>query len=482
MDRYLADSLDRVRKEPACQELLNSGKTYTGSGQGKTLSCQATESGILGAMHLGGNNGGKVCRSILNGGGGAADELGTSVTYYMCKHGGKKVPGKCTPAPYDANQSQPAATQLQVEEWEKAGETVVFGSSNGLLDNWVAGLMLMAEQFTANMVQQMKMLGAMFDAKDQLEAQRLFQQKTAEAHKDYQPSEQMCTFGTFARDLMATERSANLTRNAVATELMQREIGSGDSKGTNPVADSLSRIADYRAHFCSQDDNANGLKHLCPNPAPPEMRNRDINYTQTVDLPLSLDINLADDKITNDERAVFALIDNLYANDPIPGPPPNAMDLPKFQYHYMNLRSLAAMRGVVRSTIANVIALKTASPVEQDSNAAYLLALFREFGIEDKEIRLMLGEHPSYYAQMEILTKKIYQNPTFYTNLYDKPANVKRIRAAMTAIKLMQDRDIAAALQRREMLLSIMLELRLREKAEQVYNATEAALYNTPNQ
>jgi hypothetical protein len=370
----------------------------------------------------------------------------------------------------------------QLQSYENFGEPVIVGSANGLLDNWVAGLMLMAEQFTANMIQQMEMLGELFDAKDQLETQRLFQQKVAEAHKDYQPSEQMCTFGTFARDLVATERAANLARNAVATELMQREIGSADSKGNLPMSDSLSRIAGYRAHFCSQDDNGNGLKYLCPTPAKPEMRNRDINYTQTIDAPLSLDINLTDTNITDDERAVFALIDNLYANDPLPGPPPGGMDQPKFQYHYMNLRSIAAMRGVVRSTIANVIALKTASPVKEDSNAAYLLALFREFGIEDKEVRLMLGEHPSYYAQMEILTKKIYQNPTFYTNLYDKPANVKRIRAAMTAIKLMQDRDIAAALQRREMLLSIMLELRLRQRAEQVYSATERALYETPNQ
>jgi hypothetical protein len=370
----------------------------------------------------------------------------------------------------------------QLQSYENFGEPVIVGSANGLLDNWVAGLMLMAEQFTANMIQQMEMLGELFDAKDQLETQRLFQQKVAEAHKDYQPSEQMCTFGTFARDLVATERAANLARNAVSTELMQREIGSADSKGSLPMSDSLSRIAGYRAHFCSQDDNGNGLKHLCQTPAKPEMRNRDINYTQTIDAPLSLDINLTDTNITDDERAVFALIDNLYANDPLPGPPPGGMDQPKFQYHYMNLRSIAAMRGVVRSTIANVIALKTASPVKEDSNAPYLLALFREFGIEDKEVRLMLGEHPSYYAQMEILTKKIYQNPTFYTNLYDKPANVKRIRAAMTAIKLMQDRDIAAALQRREMLLSIMLELRLRQRAEQVYNATEKALYETPNQ
>jgi hypothetical protein len=208
------------------------------------------------------------------------------------------------------------------------------------------------------------------------------------------------------------------------------------------------------------------------------MRNRDINYTLTVDAPLSLDVNLTDTVVTDDERAIFALVDNLFAHNVIPNLPAAAMNQPKYQYHYMNVRSLIAMRGVVRSTIANVIALKTASPQAQTSNAPYLGALFREFGINDTEIGLLLGERPSYYAQMELLTKKIYQNPTFYTGLYDKPANVKRIRAAMTAIKLMQDRDIAASLQRREMLLSIMLELRLRKQAESVYTATEKALFD----
>lgn len=475
MDNLLAANKASIERNRECQAIM--GTTINSNRYG---SCTVTMSGLLAAAHLAGAGG--ACRGIIGGGRGRCDRNGTCTSDYICRHGGRAVPGQCTPTfQLDPNQEPPPGTLQQLESRELFGDLIVPGDANGLLYNWVGGLMLMAEQFTANMIQQMQMLGELFDAKDQLETQRLLQQKMAEAHKDYQPSDQMCTYGTFARDLVATERAANLTRNALATELMQREIGAGDSKATEPaVSDSLSRIADYRAHFCSQTDNGNGLNLLCPTPAPPEMRNRDINYTQTIDMPLSLDINLTDANITNDERAVFALIDNLFANDPMPGPPPGGMNQAKFQYHYMNLRSLAAMRGVVRSTIANVIALKTASPVQQDSNASYLLALFREFGLEDNEIRLMLGDHPSYYAQMEILTKKIYQNPTFYTNLYDKPANVQRIRAAMTAIKLMQDRDIGAALQRREMLLSIMLELRLRQQAEQVYNATERALYNSP--
>lgn len=472
MNAYLNDSRATLQG-PACQELLNSGRQFCSGG----TCCTPTESGIIGAMHLGGNGGQSVCRAILSGGG-ASDSNGTSVVDYMCRHGGLPIPGNCTPGTWNPNVAQPPATLIQLESplWPEYNRTG--GTPAALLTNVVRSLMAMAEQFTAAMIAQMNSLGMLLDAKHQQETQRLLQEKTAEAHKDYQPSEQMCTFGTFTRELAVTERSADMTRNAISTQLMQREINSGDSIATTPLADSLSRIANYRANFCTQADNSNGLAFLCPTPADPAMQNRDINYTLTVDTPLSLDVNLLDAEVTDDERAIFALVDNLFAHQPMPNLPASVMDQSKFQYHYMNVRSLVAMRGVVRSTIANVIALKTASPQVNDSNAPYLNALFREFGITDAEITLILGERPSYYAQMELLTKKIYQNPTFYTNLYDKPTNVKRIRAAMTAIKLMQDRDIAASLQRREMLLSIMLELRLRNQAESVYTATEKALFD----
>ena len=486
MNNLLASNMNGIRANANCQRIL--GTTITAPVWGSrgpaasrpTEQCTVTMSGLLAAWHLGG---GDACDGPATGGYGDHDgvngNIGTFEATYICHHGGIAVPNDCTPQQMgDPYQAPPVGTLQQILIQEAQGDLITVSSGRGLLENWVAGLMQMAEQFTAAMIAQMQSLGMLLDAKHQQESQRLFQEKVAEAHKDYQPSEQMCTFGTFTRELAATERSADLTRNSLSTQLMQREINSGDSVATTPVADSLSRIANYRAHFCNQTDNSNGLALLCPTPADPAMQNRDINYTLTVDAPLSLDVNLLDNEITDDERAIFALVDNLFAHQPMPNLPAAAMDQPKYQYHYMNVRSLIAMRGVVRSTIANVIALKTASPQTEDSNAPYLSALFREFGITDAEITLMLGERPSYYAQMELLTKKIYQNPSFYTNLYDKPTNVKRIRAAMTAIKLMQDRDIAASLQRREMLLSLMLELRLRNQAESVYTATERALFD----
>jgi hypothetical protein len=71
---------------------------------------------------------------------------------------------------------------------------------------------------------------------------------------------------------------------------------------------------------------------------------------------------------------------------------------------------------------------------------------------------------------MELLTRKMYQNPTFYAALYTKPANVERTAAAMEAIKLMQDRDRFEAALRREMLLSVLLELKLRTAQEVLEN------------
>ena len=62
---------------------------------------------------------------------------------------------------------------------------------------------------------------------------------------------------------------------------------------------------------------------------------------------------------------------------------------------------------------------------------------------------------------MEILTKRMYQDPAFYANLMQTPTNVQRTQAAMKAIGLMQERDIADSLQRTEMLFSTLLEVQL---------------------
>lgn len=478
MDVNLAQSLQKVRSQE-CQALL--GKTITGCNKDGCLTCQVTESGMLAGMHLGGAGG--VCGALARNTQGASDDLGTSVGYYVCRHGGLPVPGNCTPVPYEVGTSPPTLTQQQVDTMIELGRQDQINIGGGTIKSqWIYGLMLMAEQFTANMQKQLEAIGMFFDAKDQAETQRSFQLKVAEAHKDYQPSEQLCTFGSFSTNLASTDRRADLTRSALSAETLQRELGTGDSKGSSAEKDSLSRIKQFRDTYCDPADNGNGLDLLCPNDTDPDMRNRDIDYTRTIDAPLTLDVNLTDTVTTSDEKTIFALIDYLFMHDPFPRMTRVELDAGilknrKYQYHYLNLRSIIAMRGIARSSFANIVSLKSASPDAAERSGPYLKALLKEMGLPDAEIEKRLGANPSYYAQMEFLTKTIYQNPNFYTALYDKPANVERIRAAMSAIKLMNDRDIHGALLRREMLLSMMLELKLREKANRVYTDTENAIF-----
>ena len=92
-------------------------------------------------------------------------------------------------------------------------------------------------------------------------------------------------------------------------------------------------------------------------------------------------------------------------------------------------------------------------------------AAINESGLEDTRNQI------SYYAQMEMLAKRLYQRPEFYTGLYDKPANVKRISAAMQSIKLMMDRDIFESQLRSEAIMSMILELKVAEEQQNIENA-----------
>ena len=89
----------------------------------------------------------------------------------------------------------------------------------------------------------------------------------------------------------------------------------------------------------------------------------------------------------------------------------------------------------------------------------------------------MLGENPSYYAQLEILAKRILQSPTFYANLYDKPENVKRISASLKAIELMIDRAIYESRLRQEAITSVLVtaDPKMEDEYERVQNLLNTA-------
>lgn len=479
MDALLAHNLEAIQNNSACQTLLNENRPISGCGQGNCLNCTATESGLLAAYHLGGAD---ECGNLLRGSG-DSDNTGTSTGYYACKHGGLPVPGNCTPQDYgyssDPFTSSPTLTYRQAEFMEESGDIHGINlGANSIKTIWVAGLQLMANQLSTTMMAQAQAIGQFFDAKHQLETQRLMQQKAAEAHKDYHPSVQMCEIGTFVRDLANSEERARLSQVALNKMLMDRAMASGESKNFAAGSDVDTRIKAYQDKFCDKTDNVNYNEKLCRQTSQQEQVNADINFTQLIDKPLTIKVDLLDEGKAPDaatalqEENLFSFLEYIFMHDPYPAVDRDKTILSTFIEPYSEMRSLVAMRSVAQNSFSEIIAQKVEGSEDSPTktNAPFLKALMEEVGIKKTEIEDLIGERPSYYAQMEVLTKKIYQHPEFISNLYDKPANVKRMIAAMTAIKIMQDRDIHDSLMRREMLLSMILEINLRYRQQDMMN------------
>ena len=89
-------------------------------------------------------------------------------------------------------------------------------------DNILPALMMMADQFSAVAMQQTQAIGSFFDAKHQLETQRVLQTVRARAHKDYHPSAGICEFGTSVRSLAASERKSELNAHVMSQRSQDR--------------------------------------------------------------------------------------------------------------------------------------------------------------------------------------------------------------------------------------------------------------------
>ncbi|MGB4107545.1 MAG: hypothetical protein WBK55_07090 [Alphaproteobacteria bacterium] len=346
----------------------------------------------------------------------------------------------------------------------------------GIINNYVKALMLMTEQLSAVMNSMMLQVGAMIDAKFQLETQRELQRLVAEAHKDYHPSELMCEFGSFMRSLSSSEEKAHTEKASINSLLTDFYVGTEHaSSSESNQSEFVSRVEQFRTVYCDPHDNNNGLRFMCDHDQRwetagaggnnPDRMNNDIDYFRTMDDVLTLDIDFTNSHgptnprpSTPDEQDVLALAKNLYWPRPLPPGVPEEIKDRFFQY--MDARHIYAAMNVAHTSYTTIAGMKSKEhPTLLDQGGySYMQAMLRNFGMNNGQIGGFLGAFPSYYAQMEVLTKKIYQHPDFYTNLYDKPANVDRIRATLDAISLMQQRDFMDSMLRREMMTSLLLE------------------------
>ncbi len=348
--------------------------------------------------------------------------------------------------------------------------------------NLLPAMMQMAEHLAAVAMQQTQIIGSFLDAQEQLETQRLFQQLMARAHKDYHPSIGMCEFGTRIKSLAASERQGELATITMSQRSQDRLMGNAFTAGRRgPGLDMNDRIEQFVSTFCDRRDNNNALDLICTSPtgaAANERYNKDIDYPRTIANPWTIDAaNLtAGGAATNQEEEIFALATNLYGFDTYFRPKPETLrnmpneDVSGAQIAYIDMRSRIAQLSVAEASFNALVGMKVEGT---PGSYAFLEAFLEDLGVPNAEIADFLGSNPSYNAQMEILTKKIYQDPRFYTNLYDKPVNVERKGAAIQAIGLIQKFDLFKSYLRTEASLSILLELAVEDLQNEIEDAID---------
>ncbi len=352
----------------------------------------------------------------------------------------------------------------------------------------------MADEFRNAAIYSAVTIGAFLDGQTAEFAQATLQKVNAETMNSYQVSDQICRFGTLSRSLANSDSKSRAVQLGLMAAIQDRQTlkdnmssGYAAEEGTTigRSADKQGRIKQLQKKFCDNPDlndafngtmsSGSGLTVMCQVAADAQL-NRDIDMTRTLSVPntLELDFPTAAASLSKDEENVLALGNYLYAHDL----PMNigksdlvslASDAKDGQVRkLLDFRSIVAKRSVAANSFAKLVSLKARGGT---STKTYLEAVVKELGLTStQDIDAAVGPAPSYYAQMEFLTKKLYQSPNFYANLYDSPTNVERQQTAMKAIELMQDRDIYESMQRYEMLLSTLLELQVQRQQDDYFN------------
>lgn len=325
-------------------------------------------------------------------------------------------------------------------------------------------LMMWTQELANAAMTEMFAIGAFFDAKHQMETQRLLQTKMADAQRDYRPDTGMCTIGTVARGLGYTTRNAEdvahtITQNNIDRFTMTRN----GSAGFGPSGDKEARFLQIRQRFCDpRDNNGSMAVYVCRTAPGVGTRNKDVDFGRTVLEPLTINADAMND--------VMALASYLYAHN-IPAPFPDTLfESERGKSYALDMRSIAAKRSIATYSFGSIVGQKAEGSAASAGNRQYLRNVLTNLGVPTTEAEQMIGDRPSYYAQMELLTKKIFQQPAFYVNLYEAPANVERKSAAIQALRLSQDMDKFNSVLRSEQALSALLELYIEDIQKEVIN------------
>jgi hypothetical protein len=384
------------------------------------------------------------------------------------------------------------------------------------MENVLPAMMLSAEQLTAVAIQQVMAIGMFLDAETQMSSQRLLQEIQAQTHKDFRPSEGLCEFGSLSKSLANADLHGDTYAVIFSERSQDRQLGKGDTAGTyGHDLDQDNRILHFKRLFCNQKERDSALEIVCENttswsnPAfDAEARfrmNKDIDYYSLVDKPWTLRIDFSNQLLMDiaavppihdeDEEHILAMVANLFGHETFARPParllanePNKKTLTIMQKLYLDMRAVVAKRSVAENSLFSIASMKSQTPRVPDkyisgpgttdtkygSVRPFIEHIMEELGVPATDIFQLVDDNPSYFAQMEILTKKLYQNPDFYTNLYDTPANVERKAVALQAVKLMQKFDMLKSHLRGEANVSILLEMAVEQLQREVEDQIQA--------
>lgn len=380
---------------------------------------------------------------------------------------------------------QPIINQNIIDHFN-AEEQWIF--DNFIRDFVIKGLAEMTEYLSNFGMYQVEIVGALLDAKNQVETTRLFWQLAAEAHRDYHPSDDFCWYGTNSRSMVASETRGRYNALALAEWGLARQLGNANvNAARGSEQDQEGRWQQFAQTFCDTKDNnwveaGSGLDLACDHDGAAggatgatdkKRMNIDVDYTRAVDMARTIEFNLSDGTLQDGDADILAMASNLYGHEVLSRNLSRMrMDNLDSQNLYFALRSVAAKRSVAQNTFNAIVGMKSSGTSDTGTGASvntreFLAAAIKDLvppGTSNSDIIAMIGENPSYYAQLEVLGKKIYENPDYFANLYDTRANVARKRVAMKAVGLLLDRALYESEIRQELVMSVLLSSRMRDQ------------------
>ena len=448
---------------------LNAQNVFNKSGLGQSFGVDAI-SKAGGNFNLGDSLGGLNQKSMddLGGMGGTDSSFGTDA-------------GAGTDNCDECGESKSSFKKTRTKMTDAFKDIQKYFSSTYHEQNFVPDTARMTQQLIATGQSQVAAIGAMMDAGMQLETQRTLQDLSAQAQATYKPDTGLCTIGTNARALAASSRKAESTAAILNAASISRQMQTKNSAAQNGnLSDQAGRLGLFKTAFCNPADMGGAMKSLCSGNAPARTMNMDVDFGRTVGNARTIQASLTDGGDPGPDGAgLIALARNLYGSSLMPAFLPAMATDEKSQLSYMRTRGITAKRSILENSFNTIAAMKSRGTA---SDGKFATAILEQMGMSKDAARQALGDTPSYYAMMELLSQTIYQNPTFFSDLYGSPENAARKDVALQAVGLMLDRDQYKSELRSESILAVWLEIEAGRAQDAIMNRfpTDATNIESP--